>query len=38
MKLQQTEKHAMEKRLMDLQQDMQRESIVEKEYLTFIKQ
>lgn len=38
MKLQQTEKHAMEKRLMDLQQDLQRESTAEKEYLALIKQ
>ena len=38
MKLQQTEKHAMEKRLMDLQQDLQRESVVEKDYHILIKQ
>ena len=38
MKLQQMEKHALEKRLMDLQQELQRESIVEKEHATFMKQ
>lgn len=38
MKLQQMEKHAMEKRLMDLQQDLQQESTAEKEHLALIKQ
>ena len=38
MKLQQVEKHTLEKRLMDLQQDLQRESEVEKEYAIFVKQ
>ena len=38
MKLQQMEKHTMEKRLMDLQQDLQQESTIEKEHLTLIKQ
>ena len=38
MKLQQVEKHTLEKRLMDLQQDLQRESEVEKEYALFVKQ
>ena len=38
MKLQQMEKHALEKRLMDLQEDLHREPEVEKEYTAFVKQ
>ena len=38
MKLQQMEKHAMEKRLMDVQQDLQRESAAEKEHVALKKQ
>ena len=38
MKVHQLEKHALEKRLMDLQQDLQRESAVEKEHAAFMKE
>ena len=38
MKVHQMEKHALEKRLMDLQEDLQRESAVEKEHTSFVKQ
>ena len=38
MKVQQMEKHALEKRLMDLQEDVQREPAAEKELAAFEKQ
>lgn len=38
MKVHQMEKHALEKKLMDLQQDLQRESDIEREHAAFMKQ